>query len=198
MSRQFATNVTTIYDIFCPVPFLPSPFGFRRTNTPKLVRPRWGQPPFDPTQTGLCKFGWVWSSLKNSSWRATPFSPPLAFCKIMREEEKDVVGIAWRGSITLPQSFAMSLTSFPKSLFIFRPCPGCRLSGPVLRDTARLSQRYPPIARYGVFGASIWPIGCDTPSPVFGRFPLGEYAKWRCDTPPPSEGVSQRYLRDTL
>ena len=28
MSRQFATNVTTIYDIFCPVPFLPSPFGF--------------------------------------------------------------------------------------------------------------------------------------------------------------------------
>ena len=30
MSRQFATNVTTIYDIFCPVPLLPSPFGFRR------------------------------------------------------------------------------------------------------------------------------------------------------------------------
>ena len=29
MSRQFATNVTTIYDILCPVPFLPSPFGFR-------------------------------------------------------------------------------------------------------------------------------------------------------------------------
>ena len=26
MSRQFATT----YDIFCPVPFLPSPFGFRR------------------------------------------------------------------------------------------------------------------------------------------------------------------------
>ena len=30
MSRQFATNVTTIYDIFCPVPFPPSPFGFCR------------------------------------------------------------------------------------------------------------------------------------------------------------------------
>ena len=28
------------------------------------------------------------------------------------------------------------------------------LSGPVLRDTARLSQRYPPIARYGVFGVT--------------------------------------------
>ena len=33
------------------------------TNTPKFVPPRWGWPPFDPTQTGLCKFGWVWSSL---------------------------------------------------------------------------------------------------------------------------------------
>ena len=27
------------------------------TNTPKFVPPRWGRPPFDPTQTGLCKFG---------------------------------------------------------------------------------------------------------------------------------------------
>ena len=26
------------------------------TNTPKFVPPRWGRPPFDPTQTGLCKF----------------------------------------------------------------------------------------------------------------------------------------------
>ena len=59
------------------------------------------------------------------------------------------------------------------------------LSGPVLRDTARLSQRYPPIARYGVFGVSTWQIGCDTPSPLSERFPLGEHAKWRCDTPPP-------------
>ena len=71
------------------------------------------------------------------------------------------------------------------------------LSGPVLRDTARLSQRYPPIARYGVFGVSTWPIGCDTPSPFSEHFPLEEHAKWRCDTPPPT-GVSQRYLRDTL
>ena len=57
------------------------------------------------------------------------------------------------------------------------------LSGPVLRDTARLSQRYPPIARYEVFGVSTWPIGCDTPSPFSERFPLGEHAKWRCDSP---------------
>ena len=65
------------------------------------------------------------------------------------------------------------------------------LSGPVSRDTARLSQRYPLIARYGVFGVSTWPIGCDTPSPFAERFPLGEHAKWRCDTPPPlKRGIS--------
>ena len=46
------------------------------------------------------------------------------------------------------------------------------LSGPVLRDTARLSQRYPPIARCGVFRVSTWPIGCDTPPPFSARFPL--------------------------
>ena len=66
------------------------------------------------------------------------------------------------------------------------------LSGPVLRGTARLSQRYPPIARYGVFGVSTWPIGCDTPSPFSERFPLGEHAKWGCDTPP-----EKGYLSDT-
>ena len=56
-----------------------------------------------------------------------------------------------------------------------------------------------PIARYGVSGVSTWPIGCDTPSPFSERFPLGEHAKWRCDTPPPpTKGLSQRYLRDTL
>ena len=68
------------------------------------------------------------------------------------------------------------------------------LSGPVLRNTARLSQRYPPIARYGVFGVTTWPIGCDTPSPFSERFPLGEHAKWGCDTPPPPQ---KGYLSDT-
>ena len=64
------------------------------------------------------------------------------------------------------------------------------LSGPVLRDTARLSQRSPPIARYGVFGVSTWPIGCDTPSPFSELFPPGGHAKWRCDTPPLKKGIS--------
>ena len=36
--------------------------GHIGTNTPKFVR--WGRPRLDPAQTGLCKFGWVWSSLK--------------------------------------------------------------------------------------------------------------------------------------
>ena len=71
------------------------------------------------------------------------------------------------------------------------------LSGPVLRDTARLSQRYPPIARYGVFGVSTWQIGCDTPSPFSERFPL-ESMRSGGAIPPPSKGVSQRYWRDTL
>ena len=66
-----------------------------------------------------------------------------------------------------------------------------KLSGPpVLRDTARLSQRYPPIVRYGLFGVSTWPIGCDTPSPFSERFPLGGHAKWRCDTPPLKRDIS--------
>ena len=86
---------------------------------------------------------------------------------------------------------------FPISLSFQELCID-RLSGPVSRDTARLSQRYPPIARYGAFGVSTWPIGCDTPSPFSERFSLGEHVKWRCDTPPLQRGVSQRYLRDTL
>ena len=67
-----------------------------------------------------------------------------------------------------------------------------QVSGPILRDTARLSQRYPSVAHYGVFGVSTWPIGCDTPSPFSERFPLEEHAKWRCDTPPPPQkrGIS--------
>ena len=65
-------------------------------------------------------------------------------------------------------------------------------SGPVLRDTARLSRRYPLLRAMGFFGVSTWPIGRDTPSPFSEWFPLGEHAKWRCDTPP-----QKGYLSDT-
>ena len=57
-----------------------------------------------------------------------------------------------------------------------------------------------PIARYGVFGVSTWPIGCDTPSTFSERFPHGEHAKWRCDTPPLKRGISAilaRYPMET-
>ena len=78
----------------------------------------------------------------------------------------------------------------PESTF----APRHVLSGPVSRDTARLSQRYPPSLRaMGFLGVSTWPIGWDTPSPFSERLPLREHAKWRCDTPPPQKG----YLSDT-
>ena len=64
------------------------------------------------------------------------------------------------------------------------------LSGPVLRDTARLSQRYPPIARYGVFGVSTWPIGCDTPPPFSERFPLESMQSGGAIPPPLKRGIS--------
>ena len=88
-----------------------------------------------------------------------------------------------------PQPYGMKDSRSSKDGSGLPPPP---LSGPILRDTARLSQRYPPIARYGVFGVSTWPIGCDTPSPFSQRFPIGEHAK--CESPgPPKRG----YLSDT-
>ena len=63
--------------------------------------------------------------------------------------------------------------------------PYCAIPRDYLSDT-------PLLRRYGVFGVSTWPIGCDTPSPFSERFPLGERAKWRCDTPP-----QKGYLSDT-
>ena len=46
--------------------------GHIGTNTPKFVPPCWGRPRLDPTQTGLCKFGWVWSSPTISICRVNP------------------------------------------------------------------------------------------------------------------------------
>ena len=47
------------------------PYYIIGANTPKCVPLRWGRPPFDPTQTGLCKFRWVWSSLTLDHYVAT-------------------------------------------------------------------------------------------------------------------------------
>ena len=73
----------------------------------------------------------------------------------------------------------------------------CSLSGPVLRDTARLSQRYPPIARYGFLVSQHDQLGAIPPTPFLSVSPLESMRSRGCDTPPPSKGVSQRYWRDT-
>ena len=50
-----------------------------------------------------------------------------------------------------------------------------------------------PIARYGVFGVSTWPIGCNTPSPFSERFPPWRACEVEVRYPPPQKG----YLSDT-
>ena len=70
---------------------------------------------------------------------------------------------------------------------------GGALSGPVLHDTARLSQRYPLLRAMGFLVSQHDQLGA-IPLPFFlSLFPFGEHAKWRCDTPPPQKG----YLSDT-
>ena len=66
-------------------------------------------------------------------------------------------------------------------------------SGPVLHDTARLSQRYAPTMRYGASGVSTWPMGCDTPSPFSEPSPL-ENMRSGAAIPPP---LPRGYVSDT-
>ena len=104
--------------------------------------------------------------LNNSSNQSSYFG----LCTgVLQEELENVRGTYHSGTKTFKISNHLSIS--PKISLITS-----KHSGPVLRDTARLSQRYPPIqgpiARYGVFGVSPWPIGCDTPSPFSERFPL--------------------------
>ena len=71
------------------------------------------------------------------------------------------------------------------------------LSGPVLRDTARLSQRYPPIAR------ALWGSRCLNmanwvrypPRPFSERFPLGGMRSGGAITPPLKRGISATLAR---
>ena len=122
-----------------------------------------------------------WCAFVRSMWRLVMYC--VSFCKCM-----NLSILSWSLS-------ALCLVLVLLCYFVACLVPKGRLSalsGPVLRDTARLSQRYPPIARYGVFGVSTWPIGCDTPSLFSERFPLWEHTKWRCDTPP-----QKGYLSDT-
>ena len=67
---------------------------------------------------------------------------------------------------------------------------------PILRNTSAIPRDYlsdtPPIARYGVFGVSTWPIGCNTLSPLPSVSPL-ESIRSGGAIPPPQKG----YLSDT-
>ena len=68
----------------------------------------------------------------------------------------------------------------------------CAILRDYLSNTPLLSAMGFLVAQHGQLGAI-------PPSTFSEHFPLGEHAKWKCDTtpPPPTEGVSQRYLRDT-
>ena len=67
--------------------------------------------------------------------------------------------------------------------------PYCAIPRDYLSDTPLLRAMGFSVSQHGQMGAI-------PPPPFSEHFPLGEHAKWRCETP--SEGVSQRYLRDTL
>ena len=69
--------------------------------------------------------------------------------------------------------------------------PYCAIPQDYLSDTPLLRAMGFLVSQHGQLGAI-------PPPPFSERVPLAEHAKWRCDTPPPSKGVSQRYLRDTL
>ena len=68
--------------------------------------------------------------------------------------------------------------------------PYCAIPRDYLSDT-------PLLRAMGFLASQYGQLGAIPPPPFSERFPLGKHAKWRCDTPP-SKGVSQRYLRDTL
>ena len=63
--------------------------------------------------------------------------------------------------------------------------PHCAIPRHYLSDTPLLRAMGFLVSQHGQLGAI-------PPPPFSGRFPSGEHAKWRCDTPP-SKGVSQRY-----
>ena len=132
---------------------------------------------------------WVWKSLL---WNFEPFRGYTGV-KGMKGALQAVLG---GNSIFC---FRLDLSSFFLLLVCALSTPSRGTLVVPYCDIARLSQRYPPIARCGVFGVSTWPIGCDTPSPYSERFPLGEHEKWRCDTPPPKKREREREsMRENL
>ena len=85
------------------------------TNTPKFVPPRWGRPRFDPTQTGLCKFGCGFgarSLFRNSKRERNINGKPVS----QRENKSDAAFFAY--SWKLPAySGAFSYLQLPSLAF---------------------------------------------------------------------------------
>ena len=75
-------------------------------------------------------------------------------------------------------------------------------SGPVVHDTARLSQRYPPppLCAMGFLVSQHGQLGAIPPPPFLSVSPLENMRSGGAIPPPPltTKGVSQRYLRDAL
>ena len=116
---------------------------------------------------------WASSFLRLSDAKCLRFGLPLRFglrCKCPQCQIASDVGRAMRTQEGLWRSQRSKSRSAPGSRGQFSSSHSTSF-GPVLRDTARLSQRYPLIARYGVFGVSDGPILRDT-ARLSQRYPL--------------------------
>ena len=96
----------------------------------------------------------------------------------------------------------ISPCTFDKSVLFARPLAyGSHLGMPLVAPYCAIPRDYlsdtPLLRDMGLLVSQHGQLGAMPPPPFLSVFPLGEHAKWRCDTPP-SKGVSQRYLRDTL
>ena len=132
MSRQFATNVTTIYDIFCPVPFLPPPFGFRRlikgVKLDPLIKGVWVVRELEGTSSGKKKtqhkhklFG---SNFLRTFPTLTPRCPEVKkFLAITGPQEKPFLvrmSTMFDADVHDPKGFSKLLESTEKFALIFR------------------------------------------------------------------------------
>ena len=95
--------------------------------------------------------------------------------------------------------FVILFSSFDYFLEVPSHRLALELSGPILRDTARLSQRYPPSQRAVGFLVSQHANWVRCPLPLFWAFPPLESMRSGGARPPPTtKGGSQLYLRDAL
>ena len=93
------------------------------------------------------------------------------------------------------QQFALRLLNCGTESFETSSCGQgiCSLSGPVSRDTARLSQRYPLLRAMGFLVSQHGQLGAIPPPPFLSVSPLESMRSGGAIPPPPREG----YLSDT-